>query len=964
MTRTACLEENTLAALGEGRLTPSEREAAVRHIDDCEDCRRLLAVLGHAEESLHAAPGRKQAGEPDESKEVVKPLAPGNKLGRYMILHPVGTGGMGVVYAAYDSHLDRRVALKLLRPDRLPGSGSSADETRLLREAQALAQLSHPHVVSVFDAGKVEGQVFVAMEFVEGGTLGTWLREQKRTPEEILESFVGAGRGLAAAHAAGFVHRDFKPDNVLVGRDGRVRVTDFGLVRNAGAVPPAASGHELTHPAGSLTRTGALLGTPAYMAPEQWRGEPADARSDQFSFCVALYEALYGERPYTVAEVSAKDGPPRPPAPPAGVTRVPEWVRRPLLRGLAPEPGSRFPSMGSLLEELERGKGVSGRRRVGMGLAAGVLGLAVVGGVMLRDDPGKACRGAEQRLVGAWDPARRERVGAAFLATGTPYAQDAWKATQTLLDRYADGWVAMHTDACEATHVRGEQSGELLDLRMQCLAQRREGLKALVDVLATADAKLVETATRAVSALPPLDECASAAALTAPVRPPADPTTRAKVDAVRVKLAEVEAQRAAGRPTEGRKLVQQAMDEARALAYRPLEAEALLALGRLDQGEDARKAEDELQTAVWTAVAGGHDQVAAEAAISLVQFIGRGLRHHEQGHQWSQFAQAVLQRLGGVPSLEASRLTHLGQLLSDEGRSTEAMEYLQQALALREKLLGPEHPDVAEALSDLATVELAQERLADALQHARRAVEINEKLLGPHHPQVGQALFTLTYVMVTAGKAAEALPYIQRNLSIAEAAYGPEHTVTADALTAVANTLTVLERNTEAVQLYERALAIHERISGPESEAAAAVHTNIGLAYSHLGDYAKDVLHGKRALAIHEKTLAPDHPDLANDAYGIGKAYYEMKDYPQALPYFERALAIAEKHALTDDVVVGRYLRTRITRFLAEVLWVTGRDKPRARKLIVQTVELLRGGGDAMRSDAEEMEAWLATHPL
>src|SRR3954463_9477532 len=331
-------------------------------------------------------------------------LARGASIGRYVVLGLVGRGGMGEVYAAYDPELDRKVAVKLLRVK--PGNGLSLAEgrQRTLREAQAIARLSHPNVVVVYDVGTVEDQVFIAMEFVDGNTVTYWLQSHQRTWQEIVKVFMAAGRGLTAAHDKELVHRDFKPDNVMVGRDGSVRVMDFGLARQVSdkperggpgvqtarslatvamaleadqglstvvinTAPEAMDTQEIaTHSAAfdtQLTRTGAMMGTPAYMAPEQFLGTATDARTDQFSFCVALYEALYAERPFAgnsmfqltanVVQGNVKEAPPD--------ANVPPWVRRILLRGLRPNADERFPSMKALLDALEKDPAVAIRRR-------------------------------------------------------------------------------------------------------------------------------------------------------------------------------------------------------------------------------------------------------------------------------------------------------------------------------------------------------------------------------------------------------------------------------------------------------------------------------------------------------------------------------------------------------------------------------------------------------------------------
>ena len=282
-------------------------------------------------------------------------LSIGDRLARFEILNRLGVGGMGVVYVAHDPLLDRQVAVKVLRADAHGALRAAELEGRLLREAQAMARLSHPNVVTVHEVGMVDRQVFIVMELNDGGTLRAWLAQEERPVRERIRVFIEAGRGLAAAHAVRLVHRDFKPDNVLLARDGRVRVVDFGLVRapTAGDRPSRRPSRDV-YAEMSLTMSGAVIGTPAYMAPEQHRAEIADHRSDQFSFCVSLYEALYGRRPfagdtYRELVINILDGQRLPP--PAG-SEVPARVYAVLARGLATEPDARYPGMTALLDEL------------------------------------------------------------------------------------------------------------------------------------------------------------------------------------------------------------------------------------------------------------------------------------------------------------------------------------------------------------------------------------------------------------------------------------------------------------------------------------------------------------------------------------------------------------------------------------------------------------------------------------
>src|SRR5712692_6504979 len=354
----------------------------------------------------------------------------GATLGRYVVLDRIGQGGMAVVFSAYDPELDRKVALKLLRP--VASAGEEA-QARLLREAQATARLQHPNVVTVYDVGEMDGRVFAAMELIDGVTMRRWLAEHTRSWRDIVRAFVQAGHGLAAAHRKGLVHRDFKPDNALVDAEGRVRVADFGLARTvdewSAALPAdagAGAGAEPRSPAlaAELTRTGTLMGTPAYMSPEQRRGASTDARTDQYSFCVALFEALYGQRPAAGRDVSSLSA--------VAVPRVPARIRRALLKGLNENPVQRHPSMEALLAELQRPPLLTLPRAAGAALLMGVLLFA--GWRSMHPQ----CTGGEQAWGDVWSAPRREAVRAAF---GSSAAEEFGRIDSALQILRAD-WIA------------------------------------------------------------------------------------------------------------------------------------------------------------------------------------------------------------------------------------------------------------------------------------------------------------------------------------------------------------------------------------------------------------------------------------------------------------------------------------------------------------------------------------------
>jgi hypothetical protein len=390
------LSERAIVAYAHGSVSQEERESIGRHIGECALCRKVVSAV-EMSQTLAAGAGATAA------------LAPETRVGRYVVKRCLGEGAMGTVYEAVDPDLDRHVALKLLR-DRHDTEDLQA---RLLHEAKAMARVSHPEVVGVYDIGTFGDQIFLAMELVRGGTVREWLQRTRPSWRDSLGVFMRAGRGLAAAHAAGLVHRDFKPENVLIGDDGRVRVSDFGLARVAQESAAASLRGGAAAPAVSAwrTRTGAMLGTPAYMAPEQWRGDVAGPAADQFSFCVALHEALFGERPF--AGDTIKDLHPnvlcgRMRGPPPGV-RVPAWVRAAIVRGLQTTPEARHPSMDALLAALER-PSRSGAFALGIGVAMVLAAGGVVAGFVVAKKPRVTIASAEVPAAPAPLPAQAATV--------------------------------------------------------------------------------------------------------------------------------------------------------------------------------------------------------------------------------------------------------------------------------------------------------------------------------------------------------------------------------------------------------------------------------------------------------------------------------------------------------------------------------------------------------------------------
>jgi tetratricopeptide (TPR) repeat protein len=859
-----------------------------------------------------SVPARGSGGAPFE-------LARGAEVGRYVVLHRLGAGGMGVVYAAYDHELDRKVALKLLNP-RDEGSQGKAARVRMLREAQAMARLTHGNVVTVHDVGTVDGRLFLAMEFIDGLTCGAWLKQRARSTAEVLEMFAQAGRGLAAAHAAGLVHRDFKPENVMVGLDGRVLVLDFGLARAVAGDPVLDTVEEdddardpgrepLSQTTGTnalsveLTVAGAVMGTPAYMSPEQLQGGTVDHRSDQFSFCVSLFEGLYGVRPFqgeNTIEYAAAVTEGRMRELPTG-RNVPTHIRRALLKGLEVGAARRHPSMSALLEELSRDPRARVRR---FGYAAGtvvVLGAAAFWIAEANSGPAM-CQDSAAGLAGAWDAERRAEVQRVFASIDRPYARDAFEGVDILLEQYTTQWATTHRDACEATHVRGEQSPRILDLRMGCLDRRRAELSALVETLADADAQVVARSAEAVSGLGSISRCSDLDALQSTVEPPADAQTRQRVEALRAEMTAGQAALAAGKYAEGVELMTPIVAEAKTLAWRPLEGQALLLFGKLQaKAGQPKPGANSLESAVESALAGGDDRTLAAALAALVHVAGNRNAQFESGHRFARLSRAANERLGDDAGLEAERMQGVGSLLYAEGRYAEALEAFNNAAALLESTVGDKHLRVARAYDSSGNALYMLARYEQADRDYRRALTIYEGLLGPSHPTIASSRSHIAGVFAGRGEFAEALTAYREALGIAQRALGEDHLEVAHHLGNVSLMQLYSGDYAAALESSERAYAIRRKQHG-ESDHPELADSLAELASIHyyLGETQKTLDLGEQALAMRERLLGPEHPEVANALDQVSAGYWAAGDYETTARLTRRALAIRE-HALGPE---------------------------------------------------------------
>jgi tetratricopeptide (TPR) repeat protein len=768
-------------------------------------------------------------------------LARGATLGRYLVLERLGAGAMGVVYAAYDPELDRKVAIKILRPQGAAGD-QGLRHARLVREAKAIAKLSHSNVVGIFDVGVHEDQVFLAMEYLGGGTLRQWMTAAKRPWRETVALFLEIGNGLAAAHAEGLVHRDFKPDNVLLDKAGKPKIVDFGLVHLSSGGDVAAGGSSESEPNQSevlpalvaavavpeaLTRTGALTGTPAYMAPEQFLGKAIDARTDQFAFCATLYEALYGERPFageTVIRLAENVTSERVKPTPKSAD-VPNWVRTSLLRGLRADPSRRFPKIDDVLAAL--GNDPAKRRRKWGIAGATILAMLAAVGLTRRlgSNQQTMCTGGAAHLAGVWEPGpavdeRRAAIHRAFLASGKSYAEQAYASVARLLDQYVARWTGMYTEACEATHVRGEQSAEVLDMRMACLNERLGNARALTDVFAAADGKVVENAVSAAASLPSLDRCADVGLLRALVKPPEDAPTRKRVDELRAELAKLIALRDSGQCARAIPKADALIKAVRAVGYQPLVADTSFAAAQLGNhcGEDAQMVQ-RFKDAYAAASASHYDDVAAQAAALIPSYATNRLGQVAVAREWVLVAQGAVARVGHETLANAMLAQAEGMLALMDHDYPRVFTAADRSIDITRRLLGAD---------DLLTIiweankgdwEFRAGRLAEALQTDVRARQSLEHLLGREHPRVAMVWYNEAEVLNQLGRHAEAAAAYQRAAQIFRQS-GADADVLAWALTGLGRTRLGENQPAAAIEPLEEALSIRLDTNAPPAQKA------------------------------------------------------------------------------------------------------------------------------------------------
>jgi tetratricopeptide (TPR) repeat protein len=805
------------------------------------------------------------------------------QIGRFTVKHVLGRGGMGEVWAAYDPELDRMVAIKLLRPE----LSTTRADARLRREARSMAKLSHGNLVTVHDVGVHDGRLFVAMELIDGDTLRGWQRGRRW--REIVTAYVAAGRGLEAAHAADIVHRDFKPDNVLVGRDGRVAVGDFGLAMSSDEDTPLPAKDV------GLTQVGALIGTVRYMAPEQLARQVADARSDQFGFCLALWEALdadpFGELRVAddvgvVADARRRaisSGPPR------RIAGVPARITKALTRGLAVAPRDRWPSMAALLHAIE-----PNRRRNRIAVASFALGTVAiaVGATYWASSPAAdPCSDVTAPMTDVWIPGSVQRLQTAFAATKHPNAADAATRTAAILDRRAAAWSVSRVSSCEAT-AHGKQTADLDQRRTRCLDARRTELATLVTALTTSPTKdMVDAAVRAANALPSIEQsCNNVSALLE--REPPAATVRGPIAQLDLDVARADTLEKLGD--------KQIVPQLTALRQRALELNWAPALARVDAsiGHDAWRRGDgsaaiePLREAATAAERAKDDELGAKVTSLEAEALVDADRASD-ALEVAHASELLAARAGDPADTRADALESLAIANVGLSKFDDADKAYGAAAALLEK--GPDRLHLAIVLNAWANQMFDRSDYARALPLSQRAVGLLREELGDHHPDFARGLQSYGNLLFEAHRYPEAKQDFEQALAIKEAVYGPEAPTVAMTVNSLGNVAQLLGDFEAAGTQYQRAYDIWAKALGPDHSMALMARYNLGVNLHRRKKLKEAIVALTDVLERRSAAKNPQPQKVANSLDALAACYFDAGENPKALELASQALAIREK---------------------------------------------------------------------
>lgn len=841
------------------------------------------------------------------------------QVGRYVLRRFVGAGGMGVVVAAHDPELDREVAIKIV----------AGDETaRPIREAQAMARLSHPNVVQVYEVLRLGARTAIVMELVEGEELGAW--QVGRPWRAIVDAYVQASRGLAAAHRAGIVHRDFKPSNALVDREGAVRVTDFGVAR---------------HAAGDADEAGSV-GTPVYMAPEQHRKAQVDARTDQWALACALYEALYGRRPFAAAEgtdlaaaVIRGDVAAEP-----SDTPVPRRIRAAIRRALATDPADRFARLDDFAAVL-----AARPRTAAFAIGGAVLVIVVIATVLLaRRGEATTCTGLDQPMRDVWTAAARTDLRARLTSAGLPAA--GVDRTLAKLDAYATSWGTTRTGACIDARA-GVRAGAMLDARIRCLDHRRAAVAGLLEALAAADAATLRATNDAVAQLPPLATCDDA---------PAAPTTPA-LDAAENELARATVLVSLSQFERALPLVEHVL--AAAADTPSLAARALVLRGETEDRLGTYGAALATYQQAAQAAARARDHVVVADALARAFLVeGDHLGRRAEALRDRPFIELALESAGQPDAVRAAWLHFLAIMLYDDSSLVdEAARYERESLAIRQRTLPPDHLYIYDSLETLANIEGARKNFDESARILDGVLAARIASRGPIDGLVSSAYNNRGVVEIRRNRLLAALTYLEPAVATGRAAGRPNSNASFN----LGLTQLELGRARAAVDTFRASLDESKKAAGPGSRQVATGSIFVGVALLAAGDvehgrpFLVDGLAGARAAGATSITTALCHASLLALHDG---------DRTRARTLLDEALALPASNAPLRVFATAELARvesgcTRARALYANALEAAIADSERAVQtratLALARCEIAAGDGAAAKPRLEAELTWL-----
>lgn len=886
-------------------------------MDSCPGCRCAVSEA--------ARKGSRSAAEAVEIEGLT-----GQVVGRYELRYALGAGAVGVVYRAYDPDLDREVALKLMRPKANSADAELARQ-RMLREGRSLARLTHANVVTVHDVGTWQDIVYVAMEHIEGGTLGDWLQTKAPTSEQIARVFAECARGLAAVHDAGLVHRDVKPQNILIGADGVAQVSDFGLAR---VVQELRSTNTFTSSAAlpmTLTNTGGSVGTPAYMAPEQLRGEVADARSDLYALGVAFYEAYEGARPFPQTTIEARLEAASLPLPEGLPAKAPPIVRRAIRKCLAALPEDRFPSAEALRAALQ----VRPRKRVRWVLALGAIAMLAGGALTVRmlvpDAVTKECERASHETTRLWEQ-HQDELAQIFTADSLPFGDELWSRVAPQSEAYAQQLSSARLRLCRDSSL----AAQAFDQQSQCLNRQARSFALSLGLWLDGNEEQLRRAPSTIETWPDPAECQKAQAS----------------KALDIRVVELQALENAGEYVGALGKAHDLLKTLEQGTYSWLILQ--MQLGKLYRTQrDVKAAQLAFTEVVAVAEAIQADEERAEAWIHLASIGADEAGNADDAAKALRIAEGVLDRIGLVPTLARSYKLASARLALRRSDPLEAEKFLEEALLL------PTGP-LEEALTrQLLARALSQSgKPSEMLVQLEKAKGLIASGAGPNHPDIIPVYNSMVEAYAYQGRLEEAFAAGNRALDLTMQLYGPEH----PSLSSILNNLSILHLQNEdpekGVDLARRALAISEKHRGVNHPDLAVDRMNLAAILVDVGSYpeAKEMYEKARDALV--ASVGPDHVHLSFAELGLAQIAEETGHADDAVPHARRGLALRQQDG------VDPYLRAVAAFTLAQVL-LSAKQRAEALAVTAQSLKDLPPPENArQQSLIDQITTWSEANTL